>query len=662
MTVKITGPLVRDASNHPDNRAWRLWALEYQNGGNGGVITTRKSTELRPVRGVLTFEAKEGTVVGLQNPDGEMYIVTIPATDTTLWDLISSSVAFPPDTSSSKVAEAVTAYLTAHPPSGGGGGGGVDAAAIHAATSKASPVDADEFPIVDSAASWGLKKLTIANLKSVIKSYYDSVAAAVTNKDLTSGTNTFPTFNQNTTGSAAKLTTARTVRTNLASTATASFDGTANVTPGVTGTLPVANGGTGAVTLTGLVKGTGVGAFVAATAGTDFVAPGGALGTPTSGTLTNCTGLPTGGLSAGGTASSSTFLRGDGTWATPSGSGDVSSNTASSVDSEIALFNSTTGKSIKRATVTGMLKATSGVLGTATAGTDFVAPGGALGTPSGGTLTNCTGLPVGGLSATGTPSSSTYLRGDGTWATVAGGGSGDASTNTSTSVDSELVLFSGTAGKTLKRATGTGLAKLTSGVLSTATAGTDFVAPGGVLGTPSSGTLTNCTGLPVSGITASTSVSLGVGSVELGHATDTTITRSAAGQISVEGVVVPTISSTNTFTNKRIQPRTATITSSSAPAINTDAVDEFRITALAVDISNMSTNLSGTPVSGQILVIRILDNGTQRAITSWGSGFAGVGGALPSQTVAGKLLYVLCRWNSDATVPRWDVLGVSVES
>lgn len=45
--------------------------------------------------------------------------------------------------------------------------------------------------------------------------------------------------------SAAKLTTARTIRTNLASTSTASFDGSANVTPGVTGTLPVANGGTG---------------------------------------------------------------------------------------------------------------------------------------------------------------------------------------------------------------------------------------------------------------------------------------------------------------------------------------------------------------------------------------------------------------------------------
>ena len=71
------------------------------------------------------------------------------------------------------------------------------------------------------------------------------------------------------------------------------------------------------------------------------------------------------------------------------GSGDVV-GPSSSVDSELALFNSTTGKLIKRASLTGLVKATSGVASAATAGTDFVAPSGALGTPSSGTLTNCT--------------------------------------------------------------------------------------------------------------------------------------------------------------------------------------------------------------------------------------------------------------------------------
>jgi hypothetical protein len=42
----------------------------------------------------------------------------------------------------------------------------------------------------------------------------------------------------------------------------------------VTGIVQVANGGTGATTLTGILKGNGTSAFTAATAGTDYVAPG----------------------------------------------------------------------------------------------------------------------------------------------------------------------------------------------------------------------------------------------------------------------------------------------------------------------------------------------------------------------------------------------------
>jgi hypothetical protein len=70
----------------------------------------------------------------------------------------------------------------------------------------------------------------------------------------------------------------------------------------------------------------------------------------------------------------------------------------------------------------------------------------------------------------------TNLSMSGTTLNATGGaGGGDASTNTSTSVDSEVVLFSGSGGKTLKRATGTGLAKLTAGVQSTVTAPTGAV-------------------------------------------------------------------------------------------------------------------------------------------------------------------------------------------
>lgn len=75
---------------------------------------------------------------------------------------------------------------------------------------------------------------------------------------------------------------------------------------------------------------------------------------------------------------------------------------------------------------------------------------------------------------------------------------------------------------------------------------------GGALGTPSGGTLTNCTGLPVNGIVDDTTSALGVGTLELGHASDTTLSRSAAGTLAVEGVDVLTTSNTKTVSNKTL--------------------------------------------------------------------------------------------------------------
>ena len=54
---------------------------------------------------------------------------------------------------------------------------------------------------------------------------------------------------------ATTLQTGRNIQTNLASTAAAAFNGSANITPGVTGTLGVANGGTGQTTIANIKAG-----------------------------------------------------------------------------------------------------------------------------------------------------------------------------------------------------------------------------------------------------------------------------------------------------------------------------------------------------------------------------------------------------------------------
>lgn len=143
-----------------------------------------------------------------------------------------------------------------------------------------------------------------------------------------------------------------------------------------------------------------------------------------------------------------------------------------------------------------------------------------------------------------------YYRNNSAWVQL-GSGTGDFSSNTATSVDSEIVLFSGTGGKTGKRATTTGLLKGTSGVLSAASAGTDYYAPGSTDVAVADGGTGSSTAAG-----AATNLGLGTGdspqftAVNVGAATDTTVARVSAGVISVEGVTVVTTSNTAAFTNK----------------------------------------------------------------------------------------------------------------
>lgn len=122
--------------------------------------------------------------------------------------------------------------------------------------------------------------------------------------------------------------------------------------------------------------------------------------------------------------------------------------------------------------------------------------------------------------------------------------------------------------------------------------------------------------------------------------------------------LLATISTTQTLTNKRVTKRVTSEVSSATPTINTNNTDIHRITALAVAITSMSTNLSGTPTHGQMLLIEFTDNGTDRAIT-WGASFSSTTQTLPTTTRANKMLRVLLLWDSaDST---WDCVSIVEE-
>jgi hypothetical protein len=127
------------------------------------------------------------------------------------------------------------------------------------------------------------------------------------------------------------------------------------------------------------------------------------------------------------------------------------------------------------------------------------------------------------------------------------------------------------------------------------------------------------------------------------------------------GVTLPTtgtlatLAGTETFTNKRITQRVTTVADSATPTPAADDSDMFTVTALAQAATFGAP--TGTPTSGQKLIIRILDNGTARAL-AWNAIYrAGTDVALPTTTVLSKTLYCGFIYNVAAT--KWDLVAVT---
>jgi hypothetical protein len=106
----------------------------------------------------------------------------------------------------------------------------------------------------------------------------------------------------------------------------------------------------------------------------------------------------------------------------------------------------------------------------------------------------------------------------------------------------------------------------------------------------------------------------------------------------------------------RINIRASTTTSASSVTPDVASFDQYNFTALATGLTiNAPT---GTPLDGQKLIFRFLDNGTSQTLT-WNATYTAIGVALPVATAANKTIYVGGVYNAYNT--RWDVVAVATQ-
>ena len=188
----------------------------------------------------------------------------------------------------------------------------------------------------------------------------------------------------------------------------------------------------------------------------------------------------------GGTPSATTFYRGDGQWAEPVGTGtqvtytlgavanapniDINLDASSGPDTFVKLIN---GSGINMSAVNNEITVTNtGV--TSVGSSTFI-----------NVDTSTPAVPIVSLSATGSPSGTTYLRGDNTWATIATGGTmsswnlaGDSGTAEQVDDGQTVTIAGGTGVNTVVSASDTVTVNLDSAVPTSVVAGSNIQVSG----------------------------------------------------------------------------------------------------------------------------------------------------------------------------------------
>lgn len=392
----------------------------------------------------------------------------------------------------------------------------------------------------------------------------------------------------------------------------------------VTATAPVvSSGGTNPVISMAAATGS-VNGYLTSTDWTTFnnkVTPGGALGTPSSGTATNLTGLP---LTTGVTG------------ILPIANGGTNASTAPNARGNILpAYSGNAGK----------------VLAVNPGATDveYISIGGVGTVTSVGTGTGLTGGPI---TAAGTIALADTAVTPGAYTsanitvdaqgriTAAASGSSNPGTVTDVSVVSANGLAGTVATSTSTPAitlstTVTGLVKGNGTALSAATAGTDYVAPGGALGTPSSGTATNLTGLPLStGVT-------GTLPVVNGGSGATTLTGYLKGNGTSAFTASSTVPSSDITGLGTMAAQNATSVAITGGAIDGTAVGGTTRATIAgtTELVGPAASANFTRFPGALAVVSNTDAGIQQnesmnigllaegvsSNTTWGSGLYGAG-------------------------------------
>ena len=155
------------------------------------------------------------------------------------------------------------------------------------------------------------------------------------------------------------------------------------------------------------------------------------------------------------------------------------------------------------------------------------------------------------------------------------------------------------------------------------------------------------------GILGKASDAFGADSADVG-----VVSRSCTGQAATVATIAGLTADTAVAAGRatKVAVRSVDTASTATPTPNCDLIDQYDLTALAAAAAFGVP--SGTPINGQKLVVRILDNGTARALT-WNAVYADGGGLLPVSSIAGKRTMVGLIY--DSSLSKWQCWACATE-